>query len=50
MLEREKHKKSELWLCYVGFTLDIKLKLLGIEGLKVLSEREGQHRPQPWGH
>ncbi len=43
-------KKSELWLCCVGFTLDIRLKLLGIEGLEVLIEGEGQHRPQPWGH
>ena len=34
MLERKKHKESGLWLFYVGFNLDIRLKLLGIKRVK----------------
>ena len=49
MLERKKHKESGLWLFYVGFNLDVRLKLLGSQRLKVLSKREGWYRPQPRG-
>ena len=30
MLGKEKHKKSELWIGYVGLNLDFRLMLLGI--------------------
>ena len=49
MLKRKKHKKSECWLFCVERDLNIGRKLLDIEGLKLLSGKERQGRPQPWG-